>query len=308
MSIEVTSAALAALNRTVSAVFQQSYEASEGYRPWYTKLCVRVPSSSSANVYPFAIDSGAVREWESGERHVNSIGLGSCTVTNKRYELTYGINRDQLADDQTGVLLMKVRGGAAKFRMHPDRLMAAIFSANSTCLDGLALFHASHKVNPLGTATYANLQAGRPLTPANAALTRAEMAARLAADGDPLSPSPRLLIVPPTLEREALQIAVATTLPNDGATASQDNVLKGMFDVLVIPQLEAISTTQWYLADVSDPNDRPLIFQEREPLEFVQLFNPSDPQVFMRNEYLWGASYRAAAAAGNPAKITRCAP
>lgn len=308
MSIEITSAALAALNRTVSLVFKSAYEASEGYQPWYKKLCVTVPSSSSANVYPFAIDSGAVREWESGERFVNSIGLGSMSVTNKRYELTYGINRDQLADDQTGVLMMKVRGGAGKFRMHPDRLMAAIFSANPACLDGLALFHASHKVNPLGSATYTNLNAGRPLTPANAALTRAEMAARLAADGDPLAPSPRLLIVPPTLERDALQIAVATTLPNDGATASQDNVLKGMFDVLVIPQLEAISTTQWYLADVSDPNDRPLIFQEREPLEFVQLFNASDPQVFMRNEYLWGASARYAAAAGNPAKITRCAP
>ena len=62
MSIEVTSAALAALNRTVSAVFQKAYEASEGYQPWFTKLAVRVPSSSSANVYPFAIDSSAVRE------------------------------------------------------------------------------------------------------------------------------------------------------------------------------------------------------------------------------------------------------
>jgi phage major head subunit gpT-like protein len=98
----------------------------------------------------------------------------------------------------------------------------------------------------------------------------------------------------------------------DSATATdnaQFNVYKGAYTVVVVPHLAASFTSgsdsYWYLADVSDPEDRGLIFQEREAVEMVSLFSPTDANVFERNEYVWGTRARYTAAAGNPKRIFR---
>lgn len=307
MGIVVTNSTIRALNTTVRASFFSSYEAS-AQTTLYRQLATIEPSGSRSNTYPYCIDSGAIREF-TGERHINSLAQGTFVVTNKRWELTWGINKDDVADDETGTLMRKVRQGGAKFAQHPDKLLAAVLSANPTCMDGLALFHATHYRDPSNTSgsTYANTFTGMPLTSANAALARATGLSLLAPDGEPLSPNLRTLLVPPSLEAEARRIAQAVYLPSDAGTASQDNIWRGVFNVIVWPRLEAISSTTWYLCDL-DSGERPLIFQERDPLEFTTQFNPDDPQVFMRNEWLWGGTYRAVAAAGVPYRIFRCAP
>ncbi|KWT81146.1 Mu-like prophage major head subunit gpT family protein [Candidatus Magnetominusculus xianensis] len=49
--------------------------------------------------------------------------------------------------------------------------------------------------------------------------------------------------------------------------------------------------TAWYLLDVSR-SIKPLVFQVREETEFVALDRPEDVNVFMRNEYFYGARRR----------------
>lgn len=308
MGISIKPATLRALDTTVRGTFDSAYKAAMGGTV-FQRLASLESSSSRSNTYPYCIDSGAVREWSSGERHINSLAQGTFAVTNVRYELTWGINRDDVADDQTGQLLRNVRNGASKFANHPDKLIAAIFSANATCMDGLALFHATHQRNPAAPDgnTYSNLLTGMPLTPDNAAIARAAGMALTAPDGEPLSPNLRTLLVPPSLEADARRIAQAVYLPSSAGTASQDNVFRGVFDVIVWPRLEAISSTAWYLCDL-ETGERPVIFQEREALEFVTYFDPDSTEVFTRNEWIWGGTYRGAAAAGVPYRIFKCTP
>jgi len=51
------------------------------------------------------------------------------------------------------------------------------------------------------------------------------------------------------------------------------------------------SSTPWYLLDVSRPL-KPLIYQQRRPIELTSLDDPRDENVFMRAEYLFGVDAR----------------
>lgn len=51
------------------------------------------------------------------------------------------------------------------------------------------------------------------------------------------------------------------------------------------------SGTGWYLLDTSKPI-KPLIYQVREDYQFVALDNPEDPNVFMKDELIYGAHGR----------------
>ena len=124
-------------------------------------------------------------------------------------------------------------------------------------------------------------------------------------DGDPINENPRVLIVPPALELTARKIAQADEIVFSGS-ANETNVYKGMYDVIVVPQLATAFSgldATWYLADITDAEDRGLIIQEREPLEIASMFSLTDPNVYARDEYQWGARARYTAAAGNPKKI-----
>lgn len=311
MAILSKSSDLAALDVTVRTAFMDAYNSAQANN--WTMYATRQTSSSDGNLYPFAVDAAVIREWSEGERVINGLVLSSRKVTNTKYELTYGIKREALDDDMSGAvrnLVSMLRAGGNKHANLPDRLCVSVITGNGTSLDGLALFHASHKVAPntASTATFSNTASGA-LTAANFAAARAAMMALQAADGDPVNPNPNLLIVPPALELTARQILEADSLvftAGDGATT---NVYKGRATVMVEPRLAAGFTggsdSAWYLVDATSPEDRAVIFQEREAVEIVSLFNPSDPNVFERDEYVWGTRRRCVAAAGNPKKIYR---
>lgn len=313
MASLVKHADLRALDVTLRTAFMQAYEAST-YTPRWTMYATRQQSTSKKNIYPQAIDAAAIREWTEGERVFNGLVLESASVTNQLWELSYSLRRIDIDDDMTGAVraaVSRLKSGAGKYQRHPDKLVVACITGNTTCLDGLALFHASHKVNPAdpGSATFGNTASGA-LTPTNAAAARASMLEYKAPDGDVINEDPRVLLVPPALELTARKIAQADTLIYSGTATDnpETNVYRGMYDVVVEPRLSAAhggSDSYWYLIDATDSEDRALIFQEREGVEIVSRFNPSDPGVFDRDEYSWGTRARYTAAAGNPKKIVR---
>jgi phage major head subunit gpT-like protein len=110
-------------------------------------------------------------------------------------------------------------------------------------------------------------------------------------DGEPLGVDPRLLIVPPQLEKEALEI-VAAERNSSGAT----NVLRGTAEVLVVPEL-ANEGTVWYLADVSK-GIMPLVFQMRQEPVITAMDQPTDEGVFSENQMRVGVKARGAAGYG----------
>lgn len=305
MATRLTTDRLLALETSIKAMFWAAYDKAAPTQV-HMQLCEAVPSESRSNVYPFVVDSGAVREFV-GERKINTLEMGSFELTNLDYELTYGIRRSDLEDDLTGTFLRKVRQGAEKFAKHPDRLLARLISANPTCMDGAPLFSATHQRNPANPdgSTYTNIYAGKPLTVENAAAVRAKVRSLLGPDGEPLAPEPRTLLVPPSLEQQAREVATARYAPSAAGTAIRENVMAGSYDVIVMPHLEAIDATGWYLCDLTG-SEKPFVFQKRRDLEFVSLFDPKDPEVFKRNELVWGGYVRYVMGAGVPFSIAKC--
>lgn len=307
MAQKITTTLLESLNTSVRGTFRTAYEGAQESEAWARKVASVVSSDSASNVYPYSIDPGPVREWTSGERVIRSIERGSFQIFNLPYEKTVGVKKWDIADDMTGTLMATTRETARKFAFHPDEMIAAIIAANPTCMDGKNLFHASHERNPAAPDgnTFSNIFASKPLSKENAMAVRAKMRSRKGPDGLVLRTNPRLLLVSPTLEATAIMICKAGFVPNAAGTATEENAFRGQFDYLVIDQLEDIAATTWYLADVSS-EDRPFIIQEREPLHIETFFDPKDPEVFKRAEYVWGGSYRAGFGAGNPLRIGKC--
>lgn len=305
---------LKAVDRTIRAGFLSAYNAKETYNPLWPLVATRQTSESRENLYPLAIDAAQIREWSEGERVKNGLVIESARVANKKFELTYAVSRDDLEDDMSGAvrqLVSRLRSGAGKFRRHPDRLMSSVLINNTTALDGVALFSASHKVNPTdpASASYANTDTGA-LTLANVVAARAAMLEVKGADGDPVNEDPKVLMVPPALEGTARKIAGADRIiySGSGTDSNESNVWLGTFMVVVNPYLSAAhggSDTAWYLTDTSDPEDRGLIYQVRQDVEITTRFNPADPGVFDLDVYTWGARVRHTVAAGNPRRIYR---
>lgn len=304
---------LQVIDRTLKAGFLDAFQG-KNYEPRWQLVAARHTSSSRENVYPSVIDAAQVREWNEGERVKNGLVLESARVTNQKWELTYALRREDIDDDASGVVaqaLSRIRSGTMKFKRHMDKLVFNVVKNNGVCLDGLALFHASHPVNPRDSAagTFGNTDSGA-LTANNYDAARVAMMELKGPDGDPINENPNVLLVSPARESTARKILEADEIIYS-ATASDTrefNVFRGRGIVVVVPHLGTAhggADATWYVCDTTDTEDRALIAQIREEVEFVSLTNLTDPNVFNLDEYVWGMRARHTAAGGNPKKILR---
>lgn len=291
--MQITAANLQALRVTFSRVFQGAYDVAPN---WFTETATTLPSAARLNTYGWMNNLPAMREWV-GERVVNNIAEVNYTLFNKDFELTYGVKRNDLEDDQNtlGIYNMVFEDLGKQAKKHPDQLLAAMLAngQNLACFDGQPFFSTSHQVNvyDASLSTYTNYSSsGMALTRPNYVSVRATMMAYKNAGGTRMGIRPNVLLVPPSLEMTARTIVETSMIPNDAGTAPQDNVLKGSAKVVVAEELEDYPTT-WYLL-ATDRAVKPFIYQLRKPAEFVMLVNLTDPNVFMNNEFRFGAYVR----------------
>ena len=104
-------------------------------------------------------------------------------------------------------------------------------------------------------------------------------------NGKPLNVVPDLLVVPPQLEKAALEILRADLDVNGSS-----NIYKDSVDLVVAPYL-AGHPTAWYLLDTKKPV-KTFIFQRRKAPVFVAKDSPDDENVFMKKEFLFGVDSR----------------
>ncbi len=263
----------------------------------YRDLATRIQSNADRETYRWLGTVPKMREWGTG-RLAQGLRTESYSVENLKYEATIEVDRDEIADDQTGQIRVRIGELAQRAATHKDYLISQLLAAGEStglAYDGVAFFSASHVSGSSGAQS--NLMepsAGNPASPSlgdfqdalKAAIAR--MLAFKDDQGEPMliDSTGLVCLVPPGMYFTALEAINATVVGN------RSNVLQAAARVASMPWLT--DATKWYLLK-TDGVVRPFIFQDREPVEFNALTAESE-EGFMREKYIYGvrARYRMA--------------
>lgn len=294
----ITPAAIAALHTSLSLKFQGGYSSAKTF---WDKVATEIPSSTTSNTYGWMQQVDSMRQWV-GPRVIRDLAGSAYQLTNLPFELTLGVDRHDWEDENTGIYTIRAEQmGQAAAKWPDEQVAAAVWAGRPAgaglCFDGLTYFNANHTLNPAAVQTNTNTLA---LTAGAYETVRAAMMGFVGETGRSLGVVPDTLFVVPQLEATAKRILQADFIADAiVATASTVNVNKGTAQLVVSPELGAISgsTTAWILADCSKPI-KPFIWQLRQPATFSQITSPDAFTVMMLRQYIWGVEGRGAAGYG----------
>lgn len=129
--------------------FNKKFEEGKGRAaPQFSQIATVVTSSAKSNTYGWLGQFPAFREWI-GDRVLKSMKEHSYSITNKSFETSVAVDRDDIADDNVGVYgpMMDEMGYASE--VFPDELCFPLLKAGFTteCYDGQYFFDTDHPVN-----------------------------------------------------------------------------------------------------------------------------------------------------------------
>lgn len=306
----ITPAILDAIFYNLDTRFQDAFTKTP---TWYERLSTTIPSSGRENRYGWLQNVPGMREWV-GERVLHGLAARGHSIVNKDYELTIKVPRNDIEDDNLGVFSPMAGMVAQQAKKWPDQIIKTALQAGAStlCWDGQYFFDTDHPKNydDSSAGTYANRFTSTGLTANNYATVRSTMMSFVDDRGESLQVMPTTLFVPPQLEATGRAILNAEYIAPTAATAGnagsvmQTNVMRNSAELVVLPEL-ANEGTVWYLADTSKAI-KPLIFQLRKAPQFAALFSPTDINVFMHKEYVYGVDSRGAAGYALPFLMSRC--
>lgn len=283
----INKANLEAVFITLKTTFNKAFDAAPSL---WQATTMRVPSGSSTQNYNWLSRFPRMREWI-GDKVVKSLEAFKYAITNKDWEATVAVDRNDIEDDQLGIYGPMAQEAGMSAKQLPDEIDAALKNGAFTglCYDGQYFYDTDH---PVAGASVSNKGVAVLSAATTAAAAAGYGAARTAImtfkddEGRPLALIPDVLEVPPALEATARLL-----LESDKLTDESPNPYKGTARVLVNPRLT--SSTAWFL-HVTNRAVKPFIYQERKAPVFVQQTSPDSDDVFMRKEFKYGAEARAA--------------
>lgn len=141
----INAPSLQALRTMVRMEFQNALTNVE---PQYLQVASVVPSNTKSNTYGWLGSMPAFREWI-GDRVINSIKEHGYSITNRTFENTIGISRDDVEDDTVGTYKPMVQMLAQEGQEFPDDLVFQLLADGFTtaCYDGQNFFDTDHPVN-----------------------------------------------------------------------------------------------------------------------------------------------------------------
>ena len=153
----VTPAIVTALYTSWRGDFKNGVESA---KPQWSQIATEVKSSSKSNTYGWLGKFPKMREWI-GDRVINSMQAHGYTITNKTFESTVGVDRDDIEDDNVGVYTPIFEEMGRTSEIQPDELIYGLLSAGTStlCYDGQNFFDTDHPVYPNadGTGTAASV-------------------------------------------------------------------------------------------------------------------------------------------------------
>lgn len=159
----VTSGLIQALFTGWRADFQAGMKSAENQ---WRKIAMEIPSTTKSNTYGWMSKVPGMREWI-GNRVINDLAAHGYVITNKTWEDTVGVSRDDIEDDNVGVYKPIFQELGRSGELLPEvEIFKLLRDGNSTlCFDGQNFFDADHPVYPnadgTGTAkSVSNITAG----------------------------------------------------------------------------------------------------------------------------------------------------
>lgn len=283
------------LSKGLRSEFFNRFKATTTY---YQDLATRIQSSSDSETYKWLGSLPRMREWGTG-RVAKGLGTESYSVENLKYESTLEVDRDEIADDKTGQVRIRIAELAERAATHKDYLISQLLINGETdgfnSYDGVSFFNDAHISGASGQQD--NNLTSDATDPDNPTTEEFKTGLKVAISalmgfkddqGEPMSISATGLacVVPTTMYLTALEAVNATMI------SSTSNVVAGAARIVGFPWLT--DQSKWYLLK-TDSVVGPFIFQDREPVEFSALTEDSD-EGFRREKFLYGvrARYRVA--------------
>ena len=134
--------------RTLHTAFKANFQRGLGQAPALSnRIATEVPSSTRENEYGWMGKIPNVREWI-GDRVVNNIAASEYSIKNRPWELTIGVDRDDIDDDNIGIYAPLFQEMGASTVGHREMLCWGLLKAgfSSVCYDGQNYFDAEHPV------------------------------------------------------------------------------------------------------------------------------------------------------------------
>ena len=287
----VNKSALTHLFVSMSAIFNNAFDAAPSQ---WQKIAMLVPSTTAANDYNWLSKIPQMKEWID-EKTVKSLAASDYTIKNKDWEVTIGVDRNDIEDDQLGIYKPQAMMVGESAKRLPDEIVFSLVSNGfvNKCYDGKPFFATDHKV---GKTTVSN-KGTKKLSIATLAAAQASYGAARTAlmkmksdEGRSLNIKPNILLVPPALADVANALVTVDRL-EDG----KPNIYKVTAEVVIDNQLE--SDDAWFLLDTTKAI-KAFIYQERKKPVFVSQTDMASDDVFSCKQFKFGAEARASGGYG----------
>ena len=284
------------LTKDARSEFMDRYRARDDVA-LYKELCTPIKSTKDQENYRWLGSMPHLRQWGTG-RLAQGLRSESYDVANLKYEVSIEVDRDEIDDDQTGQIKIRLAEMGAVAASAKDYDIAQLFingaSTGYNSYDGVSFFNAAHVSGASGSQD--NDITGTVV--ASSAPTTAELAGRLKVAiktmmafvddrGHPMAnmdASGLMIVCPYDMYYQFLEVVNASVI------SATTNVMAGVAQVRANPYLTASSGVTWYLCKTSGVV-KPFVFQDRRPMEFNQL-GPGSEEEFMREKYIFGAVAR----------------
>lgn len=284
---------------TERGIMGRFYDALEAglEKSWAGKIGLAIDADAEVINHRFLGAVPKFREWIGG---LNMKGLNNYAIQieNKDFEATVGISTHDWRRDKTGQIDRKINELAQQAIVHWEELLVAFFSANPTAYDLVAFFSASHVHGDSGTLKniLTSTEVGALDVTTATAPTKSEATLALAGcmayalkmrddKNRKFNQGAReFLALVPTNLYPSMNAAAMDELTSTGGTPELKN-LQMKVVVVCEPDLDALSTSQFYLFRTDGPSSRPVILQtEVDP--YVDVIGPESEHAKIHNEVL----------------------
>jgi phage major head subunit gpT-like protein len=292
----------------LKSAFHASFEQSHKMIARWPNLCTTIQSGNDSETYKWLGSVPSPRVWGTG-RKARGLGKETYVVANEKYESTLEVDKDEVADDQTGQIRLRVQELGRRAATFKDYQLAQLLingeSSGFNSYDGVSFFDAAHVSGKSGSqdnqlafdlSTYDSTASDTPNSPVASTCRQAFSYALSVLMGfkddygeiEDYGLDGLVVICTPQNWFTWVAAMQAGLLGQQGTSGGDTNILPVTAEVIAFPWLTDHS--KFYLLRTGGVI-RPFIFQNREEMTFASLAEGSEED-FHREKWYFGVRGR----------------